>query len=462
MRIMNQELRIRNKKFGTKPIIRNSLFIIRKSEGFTLIELLIVVAIIGVLATVFISNFIGVRERARDSQRKQDLRQIQAALELYRYDLGTYPDTVNCGNSLSDELTPPTYYMKKVPCDPLQAPATTYYNNGSYYYTAPPEGTSYTLCACLENTNDNQGAANSTCGTGVASVPIAASTPAVVSVPLSPAGFFPNIANLIQGSVSLGEREVSGLFSKLAALIPKFGGQGQAPKQEVAGATSDSPSSTTGNQVSSLTWSHTVGLGTNRLLLVGISFFNGSIRSVDSVTYDGIHYLSRSGTVIGEANDRSEIWYLIAPDTGSKDIKITFLGGNVNVVAGATSWAEVDQDNPLGPFVWATTTGGGNTSPSVNVTSAAGEVVQDNLVAWQTTATAGNGQAVQWNAIESLSTKLGAASTEPWSSGTTVQMSWTLTSSYKWAIGAVSIKPAPAPTPTPTSPPSTPTPTSEP
>ena len=58
---MNQELRIRNKKFGTKPIIRNSLFIIRKSEGFTLIELLLVISIvliIGTFSVVVFSRFL--------------------------------------------------------------------------------------------------------------------------------------------------------------------------------------------------------------------------------------------------------------------------------------------------------------------------------------------------------------------------------------------------------------------
>src|SRR3989344_3693289 len=43
---MKQELRIRNKKFRIKPIIRNSLFIIRKSDGFTLVELLVVILVI--------------------------------------------------------------------------------------------------------------------------------------------------------------------------------------------------------------------------------------------------------------------------------------------------------------------------------------------------------------------------------------------------------------------------------
>lgn len=56
------------------------------SKGFTLIELLVVLVIIASLATLLTANFVGVRQRGRDAQRKSDLRQIQSAFELYRAD----------------------------------------------------------------------------------------------------------------------------------------------------------------------------------------------------------------------------------------------------------------------------------------------------------------------------------------------------------------------------------------
>lgn len=118
-----------------------------RAKGFTLIELLIVIAIIGVLSSLLMANFIGIRQRARDAQRKADLRQVQSALELYRSDQASYPTTANfpaCGAALTASGST---YMQKVPCDPL---------GGTWVYTYSSSGTTYTLFACLENASDSQ------------------------------------------------------------------------------------------------------------------------------------------------------------------------------------------------------------------------------------------------------------------------------------------------------------------
>jgi general secretion pathway protein G len=121
---------------------------LKSKKGFTLIELLIVIGIIGVLATLLMVNFVGVRQRARDAQRKSDLRQIQSALEIYRADNSAYPLSVsglNTGCGSASFTYNGTTYMSKVPCDPLGT---------SYSFTS--NGTAYSIIACLENVNDNQ------------------------------------------------------------------------------------------------------------------------------------------------------------------------------------------------------------------------------------------------------------------------------------------------------------------
>ena len=76
-----------------------------KSKGFTLIEILISVTLVSILAGLLISviNPQGLRAKARDSQRKADLKQIQTALELYFADNRQYPSSsATCGGSNCD------------------------------------------------------------------------------------------------------------------------------------------------------------------------------------------------------------------------------------------------------------------------------------------------------------------------------------------------------------------------
>ena len=123
----------------------------KKHKGFTLIELLVVIVIIGVLTSLIMANFVGIRQRARDGQRKADMRIIQQALELYRSDSASYPSTgsFSCSTATNSIKSPDgnSTYLQTVPCDPL---------DGINYAYGAPNGSTYTLVACLENGKDDQ------------------------------------------------------------------------------------------------------------------------------------------------------------------------------------------------------------------------------------------------------------------------------------------------------------------
>lgn len=114
-----------------------------KNKGFTLIELLIVVLIISILAGLLVAviNPAGIRAKARDSQRKADLRKIQSALELYFAESRSYPTSTGTGiNAGSLPLTPG--YMNNIPSSP---------NGPSYRYRAGGAGAQeYVLAAETE------------------------------------------------------------------------------------------------------------------------------------------------------------------------------------------------------------------------------------------------------------------------------------------------------------------------
>jgi prepilin-type N-terminal cleavage/methylation domain-containing protein len=67
----------------------------RARAGFTLIELLVVISVIGILAAVLLTNFVGVRQRGADSRIKSDFRSFKTALQLYFNDYQAYPGALN-------------------------------------------------------------------------------------------------------------------------------------------------------------------------------------------------------------------------------------------------------------------------------------------------------------------------------------------------------------------------------
>ncbi len=67
-----------------------------RGNGFSLIELIVVIAITAVLLAVTLPNFVSSRERARDTKRKEEMRQLKNALRLYYNDFQTYPVNSNC------------------------------------------------------------------------------------------------------------------------------------------------------------------------------------------------------------------------------------------------------------------------------------------------------------------------------------------------------------------------------
>lgn len=64
---------------------------IRAQSGFTLIEVMVVVAILGILATIVMVNVVGKDEQARVAAAKAGLAQISNALEMYKVDNHRYP-----------------------------------------------------------------------------------------------------------------------------------------------------------------------------------------------------------------------------------------------------------------------------------------------------------------------------------------------------------------------------------
>jgi uncharacterized repeat protein (TIGR01451 family) len=189
------------------------------------------------------------------------------------------------------------------------------------------------------------------------------------------------------------------------------------------------------------TYSHTVGVGMDRVLLVGVSCYN-SAKTVTACTYNGVA-LTRVGFQDGGggSNDRRmEIWRLINPPVGTFNVSVTF-SSSAKAVIGSASFFGVNQTTPNGTFVSA---GASTNLVTLTVPSAAGELVYDCMAVQgnAATATVGSGQTQLWNDYSRSNggAVVGCSSTEP--GAASVVMTWNLSGLDYWVIGAVSLKPA--------------------
>jgi len=137
----------------------------RKQQGFTIVELLIVIIVIGILATLVITTFTGIQQKARDTKRQTDINALQGQIEAYFAQNGFYPTLTNMNTPSfvsgqlkgldSTALCDPS--EKTSPCTLADNPAANVYA----YHVRAADGTTtcdnstnncaqYTLTATLE------------------------------------------------------------------------------------------------------------------------------------------------------------------------------------------------------------------------------------------------------------------------------------------------------------------------
>src|SRR3954468_19189785 len=63
----------------------------KSTSGFTIVELLIVIVVIGILAALVIVTYNGIQQKARDTERKTDIKALQGHMEAYWADQAKYP-----------------------------------------------------------------------------------------------------------------------------------------------------------------------------------------------------------------------------------------------------------------------------------------------------------------------------------------------------------------------------------
>ncbi len=83
----------------------------RRQDGFTLLELIVVIAVIGILATIAMPSLTQAPLRAKEAVLKTNLRTLREVIDQYYADKGHYPESL--------EVVADEGYLRDVPLDPI-------------------------------------------------------------------------------------------------------------------------------------------------------------------------------------------------------------------------------------------------------------------------------------------------------------------------------------------------------
>ena len=93
---------------------------LQRNDGFTLIEILVVMAIIAMLAVMVAPNLFNQQAGAMRDVARTEISTLEAALDIYRLDIGEYPDTLD--GLMEDDTDRASwngpYLRRAVPTDP--------------------------------------------------------------------------------------------------------------------------------------------------------------------------------------------------------------------------------------------------------------------------------------------------------------------------------------------------------
>lgn len=99
---------------------------VRKVKGFTLVELMVVLAVIALLLSVVVPDYMGRMRRAEEAVLQENLALMRDALDKHYADAGKYPTSL-------EELVAKRY-LRSIPKDPFTHSAAT-------WVAVPPQDT---------------------------------------------------------------------------------------------------------------------------------------------------------------------------------------------------------------------------------------------------------------------------------------------------------------------------------
>jgi len=205
-------------------------------------------------------------------------------------------------------------------------------------------------------------------------IPYSGSAPLVVESGFDSLGMFSSVPSPVTEAYPISMTNTWGGQASASGVIASF----SLASNGTAGITFDNSidGGNNGGSTASLTYSFTVGSGSNRLLVVNL-IGDTSADDISSVTYGGTP-MTRIGKVQAPSNNWQYQYYLLNPASGSNNVVIT-AGSSHFLISQAASWFNVKQSAQPDAFT-TNTAPVASTSTSTSLTTvAAGSLVVQGL-----------------------------------------------------------------------------------
>jgi len=195
---------------------------------------------------------------------------------------------------------------------------------------------------------------------------------------------------------------------------------------------------------SSLTYSHTVGVGTDTILIAQPAIVDAiaGTASISSVTYATVGMTlvpssTQAFTLVGAYDVIVANYGLVAPATGANDVVLTASESCDGLYCGTQSWFGVHQTVSFGTAAIAT---GTSATPSVNVGSAVGEFVVANVLHVDDLGAFASADTERWELGGGTGLVVTGGASQTGSASVT--MNWTGgAAAIEWGVSGVSLKP---------------------
>ena len=185
----------------------------------------------------------------------------------------------------------------------------------------------------------------------------------------------------------------------------------------------DSTSGGTASVGTTVTVSHTVSSGSNRVLVVciGMEYISGGF-PITSVTYNGVALTEPGGTGVIQSGLCCDLWYLVNPDVGTYNIVVTKTNSYATAVSAISLFGGSTPTNDN------STQSASGTSSSLGITAGSAGMLVDVIVTSSGTPTA-NGSQTAFQAHTNFTGTIDQSASYKTVTSGSQTMDWTFSSS---------------------------------